>query len=298
MNEFKISVIINFHNGEKYLYQSIKSIIEQNYNNLEIILWDNCSNDKSIEVIKSFTDYRIKYFFNKKKRKLYKARNEAILASSGELIAFLDADDWWEKDYLSSREKLFFDKTYDFFYTNTNFFYQRTNKYKIYKNYKLPDGNIFDDLSKDYFLIISGVIFRREIFRDYGLFNENYNIIGDYDFLIKISQFCNAHSVNLPLLNYRVHENNFSKLHSKMFYKEFKDWFNKNIFQDQNRNYLKNIEYFSGKLEYLDITNLILNEKKSFSLFIRILNHKSFKEKIKFIILFFTPKRFFKFLKK
>ena len=298
MNKFKVSVIVNFHNGEKYLYQAIKSIIEQNYKNLEIILWDNCSNDKSVEIIKLFYDNRIKYFLNKKKVNLYKARNKAILASSGELIAFLDADDWWEKDYLSSREKLFSDQSYDFFYTNTNFFYQRSNKYKIYRNYKLPHGNIFNNLSKDYFLIISGVIFRREIFRDYGLFNENYNIIGDYDFLIKISQFCNAHSINTPLLNYRVHENNFSKLHSKMFYKEFKDWFNKNIFQDQNKNYLKNIEYFSGKLDYLDITNLILNEKKSFSLFIKILKHKSFKEKIKFIILFFTPKRFFKFLKK
>ena len=168
----------------------------------------------------------------------------------------------------------------------------------IYKNYKLPEGNIFNNLSRDYFIIISGVIFRRDIFTKYGLFNESYNIIGDYEFLMKISQFCKAHSLNLPLLNYRVHDNNFSKLHSKMFYEEFKDWFDKNIIEEKSKNYLNNIKYYNIKLSYLEISNLILNEKKNFNLLKKIFKHQSFKEKIKFIILFFTPKKFFKYLKK
>jgi glycosyltransferase involved in cell wall biosynthesis len=217
MNKFKVSVIVNFHNSEKYLHQCIRSIINQDYQNLEIILWDNCSTDESLEIIKSFNDNRIKYFFNKKKVKLYKARNNAIKSSSGELIAFLDADDWWEKNYLSSREKFFFNLEFDFFYSNTNFYYEKSDKYKIYRDYKLPHGNIFNNLSKDYFLIISGIIFRRDIFDNYGLFNENYNIIGDYEFLMKISQYSKAHASDIPLLNYRVHENNFSKIHNDVF---------------------------------------------------------------------------------
>ena len=298
MNNFKVSVIVNFHNGEKYLKKCLDSIIKQNYKNIEIILWDNGSNDGSSNVIKIFKDDRIKYIFNKKKIPLYKARNKAIQSSNGELIAFLDSDDWWEKDYLSSREKIFSNTEFDFFYSNSNFFYEKLNKFKIYKNYKLPEGNIFNNLSRDYFIIISGVIFRKGIFTKYGLFNESYNIIGDYEFLMKISQFCKAHSLNLPLLNYRVHDNNFSKLHSKMFYEEFKDWFDKNIIEDKNKNYLNNIKYYSIKLSYLEISNLILNEKKNFNLLKKIFKHQSFKEKIKFIILFFTPKKFFKYLKK
>ena len=294
----KVSVIVNFHNGDRYLYDCIKSILNQSYNNLEIILWDNFSSDNSFKIIKKFNDHRIKYFFNKIKEPLYKARNQAILASTGDLIAFLDSDDWWEKDYLSSRKIFFSNTEFDFFYSNSNFFYEKANKFKIYKNYKLPEGNIFNNLSRDYFIIISGVIFRRDIFTKYGLFNESYNIIGDYEFLMKISQFCKAHSLNLPLLNYRVHENNFSKLHSKMFYEEFKDWFDKNIIEDKNKNYLNNIKYYNIKLSYLEISNLILNEKKNFNLLKKIFKHQSFKEKIKFIILFFTPKKFFKYLKK
>ena len=298
MSNIKVSVIVNFHNGEKYLKKCLDSIIEQNYKNIEIILWDNGSNDGSSNLIKTYRDDRIKYIFNKNKVSLYKARNQAIMYSSGEFIAFLDSDDWWEKDYLSSREIFFSNPDFDFFYSNTNFFYEKLNKYKIYKNYDLPNGNIFNNLSKDYFLIISGVIFRRDIFKNFGLFNESYNIIGDFEFLMKISQFCKAHSSNIPMLNYRVHENNFSKLHSKMFYEEFKNWFNKNILEDKNKNYLNNIKNFSAKLSYLEISNLILNEKKNFNLFIKILKHVSLKQKIKFIILFFTPKKFFKYLKK
>ena len=180
----KVSVIVNFHNGDKYLYDCIKSILNQSYNNLEIILWDNFSSDNSFKIIKKFNDHRIKYFFNKIKEPLYKARNQAILASTGDLIAFLDSDDWWEDNYISSRAKLFYDENYHYYYCNAKIFYEKTKKNRIYKNYTLPDGKIFDSLSRDYFIIISGVIFKRDIFSKFGMFNEIFNIIGDYDFIM------------------------------------------------------------------------------------------------------------------
>ena len=81
-----ISVIINFHNGEKYLKNSIKSVIEQNYKNFELILWDNASTDNSELVIGNFDDNRIKYFRNQLKMiyiereiKLYHILTENLL---------------------------------------------------------------------------------------------------------------------------------------------------------------------------------------------------------------------------
>ena len=64
----KISVIINFYNGERYLSQCLKSVLNQDYENLEVILWDNCSSDNSKKIVKSYEDKRIRYFLNKKKR--------------------------------------------------------------------------------------------------------------------------------------------------------------------------------------------------------------------------------------
>jgi len=117
-----VSVIVNYHNGEKYLEKCLKSIIDQDYKNKEIILWDNASTDNSKKVIEKFNKYKIKYFKSLKKENLYKARNRAIEKTSGDLIAFLDCDDWWEKNYLSSRSKYFNDKKFDFYYSNTNFY--------------------------------------------------------------------------------------------------------------------------------------------------------------------------------
>ena len=58
-----VSVIMNCHNGDKYLEEAIKSVIKQTYKNWEIIFWDNNSTDKSAEIVNSFKDDRIKYFY-------------------------------------------------------------------------------------------------------------------------------------------------------------------------------------------------------------------------------------------
>lgn len=288
-----VSVIVNYHNGEKYLEKCLKSIIDQDYKNKEIILWDNASTDNSKKVIEKFNKYKIKYFKSLKKENLYKARNRAIEKTSGDLIAFLDCDDWWEKNYLSSRSKYFNDKKFDFYYSNTNFYYEKTKKKKLYKKYKLPDGKIFTNLVNDYFVIISGTIFKKNLFDKFGKFNEKYNIIGDYDFIMKISRFCNAHVVNSPLLNYRIHENNFLKLNTEMYYREYKDWYDKNItFFRENKN------LFENKLNYIEILYLLENKKKNISLLKRIIRQKNFEKIIKLLILFFLPKKIFKFLRK
>jgi len=287
----KVSVIINFHNGEKFLSQCLESVLNQEYKNLEVILWDNCSDDNSKKIVTKYKDNRIIYFFREKKETLYKARNQAISKTSGDLVAFLDSDDWWEKNYISSRANLFSNSYYDYFYSNINLYYEKKSNTKIYRKYKLPQGKIFDQLSKDYFIIISGVIFKKKLFLEHGFFDETLNILGDYDFMMKISKFSNGHGVNSPLINYRIHDDNFSKLHSKMFFDEYKIWFNKNNSIENNTDFLNNIEFFKKKLNYLEIKYL-LQTKKNFFLLKKILLHKDKKEKMKLLILFILPKIF------
>ena len=101
-----VSIIINCYNGEKYLHKTLESIKNQIYCNFELIFIDNCSTDKSAEIFKSFDDKRFKYFKTKRKLKLYKARNLALKKCNGEFITFLDADDWWDENFLRSRKKL------------------------------------------------------------------------------------------------------------------------------------------------------------------------------------------------
>jgi glycosyltransferase involved in cell wall biosynthesis len=291
----KVSVIVNCHNGEKYLNECILSILNQKYDNLELIFFDNFSSDKTKEIIAQFKDNRIKYFFSDKKLSLYDARNKAIKFCDGEIIAFLDVDDWWDINYLSSRANVFDNLNYDYFYSNVFLFYEKTKKTKKYKKYNLPKGKIYNSLAKDYFIIISGLMIRRKVFDQIGCFNHNFNIIGDFDLIMRISKKFNAHAIQEPLIYYRYHQNNFSKLNKLMFYEEFKYWYNiQSEFNDQF--FLNNNNYFKKKLLSLHIIHLLTNSDKNYYLFKKILKYPDFFKKIKYFLIFFTPKILIKYL--
>ena len=118
MNKPLVSIIMNCYNGEKYLDESLKSIINQTYKNWELIFWDNLSTDNSKRIFEKYKDKRFKYFQAKKHTVLYKARNLAIKNTNGEFIAFLDTDDIWLKDKLSQQIKLFYNKNIGLVYGN------------------------------------------------------------------------------------------------------------------------------------------------------------------------------------
>ena len=117
-----VSIIINCYNGEKYLKKCLQSAIGQTYSNIEIIFWDNLSIDKSIEIAERFRDKKIKIFESSKTTSLGEARNNAIKVSSGDLITFLDVDDWYspEKIELQVQE---FKNDQDIGLVFTNYYY-------------------------------------------------------------------------------------------------------------------------------------------------------------------------------
>lgn len=97
-----ISIITPMYNSEKFIKETIESVIRQTYTNWEMIIVDDFSSDKCSEIVKSFTekDKRIKYIRNEFNKGIAESRNIAISNSSGRFIAFLDSDDIWNKDKL------------------------------------------------------------------------------------------------------------------------------------------------------------------------------------------------------
>lgn len=98
----KVSIVMNCHNGETFLRQAIDSVYAQDYDDWELIFWDNASTDSSPEIAKSY-DHRLKYFRAEELSTLGAARGLAVSQCSGEWIAFLDTDDIWHKNKLESQ---------------------------------------------------------------------------------------------------------------------------------------------------------------------------------------------------
>lgn len=95
-----VSVILPTYNRAKLLPRSIDSVLNQTYQNWELLVWDDGSIDNTSDVVKRFNDKRIRYFYNENKG-VAAARNQAISDAKGEYLAFLDSDDEWMSEKLS-----------------------------------------------------------------------------------------------------------------------------------------------------------------------------------------------------
>ena len=134
-----VSIIMNCYNGEKYLNEALKSVIKQNYKNWELIFWDNCSTDKSKDILENFKDLRLKYFLAQNHTTLYKARNLAIKKANGDFVCFIDTDDMWLEDKLTIQLELFSNENIGLVYGN----YWRFNEKNPINKKKLPHQKNF-----------------------------------------------------------------------------------------------------------------------------------------------------------
>ena len=114
-----VSVIVNCFNGSKYLNRCIDSILNQTYQNFEIVFWDNNSTDNSLEIVKRYDKKNIIVYKNPNETlKLYAARNQAIKLSNGKLISFLDTDDYWLPTKLEKQIDILNNQKTKFVYSN------------------------------------------------------------------------------------------------------------------------------------------------------------------------------------
>ncbi len=248
----KISVIMNCHDGEKYLKQSVISIINQTYTNWELIFFDNQSKDNSKKILRKFKDKRIKYFKSKKFLNLYEARNQAISKANGKYICFCDYDDWWMKNKLSTQVNFIKkDKKINFIYSNLKVYSEKSKNSFLYFK-KMPTGKITQSLLNNYRLGILSVFMKKDLFKN-NKFNKRYNIIGDFDFFIRLSLKEKFYCIQKPLAFYRHHDTNFSKK-TDLFVKEMDHWILENLDKFKKLNYsLKRFKfnYYKLKLKQL-----------------------------------------------
>ena len=111
-----VSIILPLYNSQKYLSETIESIINQSYTNWELIITDDCSVDKSYDIAKSYSliEKRILIYKLDKNRGAGIARNNSIIYSKGRFIAFCDSDDQWKSTKLETQVNFMIKNKYSF----------------------------------------------------------------------------------------------------------------------------------------------------------------------------------------
>ena len=95
--KYLVSIIVPMYNSEKYIVRCIDSLLEQSYENIEIIVVDDGSSDNSVEIIKKYNDNRIN-IYQKRNEGVSATRNLGIEKSNGDFLLFVDSDDYVSKD--------------------------------------------------------------------------------------------------------------------------------------------------------------------------------------------------------
>ncbi len=208
----KVSVNICCYNSEKFIKETIQSVLDQTYKEFEIIIIDDGSKDKTGEIVKSIKDSRVKYYYQDNMG-LSASRNRALEMSKGEYVALLDHDDIWEPEKLEKQVALID--------SNKNLGLVFSDSYIIDKNGKIKGtffelnrparGQVTKELINADFIPCLTAVMRKSYMEKVGNFKNELKIAEEYDYFLRLSLISDFDYVNAPLAKYRLHQGNASK---------------------------------------------------------------------------------------
>ncbi|HMF30539.1 MAG TPA: glycosyltransferase [Candidatus Lokiarchaeia archaeon] len=208
-----VSVIIPTYNRAQLITETLNSVLQQTYQNLEIIVVDDGSNDNTEEIVKSINDSRIAYYWQENSGLPASARNLGISHADGDFIAFLDSDDIWLPNKLEIQLALF-EKRNDILgiCTNAILFPGKPRKFHQFQN---SQTITFKRLLKENLVINSSMVIRREVIEDIGTLDEdkNFRAVEDYDYWLRMLQYRDYSILIIKdiLVKYRRHGTSVSE---------------------------------------------------------------------------------------
>ncbi len=210
----KVSVIMPSYNSTKFIRESIISVLNQSYQNFELIIIDDCSSDESLSIINEFSDERIvKIFLKENKGHPSIVRNIGIKHADGELLSFLDSDDLWEPTKLEKQVLMFEkDRSLGLVYTGGSWISEKGEFLRKIVP-RCSTGNILNEQLKRYEINNQGVMIKKDLAYECGLFDETILIGEDFNLYIKILSKCRGGVIQDSLYRYRKHSQSISSLH-------------------------------------------------------------------------------------
>ncbi len=209
-----VSVIIPYYNGAPFIDQCLESVFSQTYRNYEIIVVDDCSSHDHKLALDSFNGKISYHRLCENHGRPSPVKNYGISVAKGELIAFLDQDDWWEPDKLVKQVPLFDDDHVGLVFSNAKL-YDNETRFIYDKTYdgfdlSLTCGDVARSLFRCNFIVSCTVVVRKEYLDRVGGFDDRYAAADDYELWYRLAKVCDFRVIDEPLAVHRMSSHSIS----------------------------------------------------------------------------------------
>jgi glycosyltransferase involved in cell wall biosynthesis len=258
-----LTVILPVYNAEKFLELAISSVLNQTFKNFELLIINDGSTDESDKIIGSFNDSRIRYTINEENIKLIRTLNKGIDLAKGKYLARMDADDICLPTRFQ-RQINYLEKNPNVGVCGTHFITFNEDGEEHLTAYSSESHEIKFNLLRDCHFCHPTIMFRKSVLENPSVrYNLTYPHAEDYKLWIELSEKTEFHNIPTPLLKYRHHSNNISKLNeqtqltaSKMIRKEYFQKLGITISGNQLETF-NEFSYSGFNLTYKDIDGIV-----------------------------------------
>lgn len=237
-----VSVLMTSYNHEAYLAESIESVLGQSFDDIELIIIDDCSEDGSAKIIERYAGKcaKVRAIYHRRNRGIARSLNEALDAAEGKYIAIASSDDIWVSDKLARQGEVLNQDSDLIVWSDTYIIDEKgsdtgllwSGRYKTAKRKK--NGNIFFELLRGNFICPQSLMLKKETAESVR-FEPAIKYAVDYRFLIDVSKRCEFFYVDEPLVKYRVHGDNTIQRNSRLWHKDMFRIFRDEIHCDGER---------------------------------------------------------------
>lgn len=263
-----VSIVLPVYNGEKYIEQSIESVLGQSYQNIELIIVNDCSTDRTIEIVKKYAlkDKRIKIIENFVNLKLPRTLNVGFAAASGEYYTWTSDDNIYEPKAIEKMVQALENQLkYDMVYAN-------------YTNIDI-DGNVISSvaLKQPENLLMGNTIgacflYTRKIAEKVGEYDVNLFLSEDYDFWIRLFREGNILHIEDYLYFYRIHEASLTETKKSLVGKQTYRTMEKNFLfmytkakkEGKENLFMDQMLWYLGKENCSEVEQMLLAVKKGY----------------------------------
>jgi teichuronic acid biosynthesis glycosyltransferase TuaG len=241
-----VSIIMPAYNAERYILSSIQSVINQSFQNWELIIIDDGSTDNTAKIVKSIqeVDDRIVYFYQQNKR-LGAARNSGFKIAKGNWIAFLDSDDLWKPSKLELQVDFVEKNQVDVVFTDGDILIEQTQEKQPYitRSGWFTGDEMYDILYVENIVPVLSVLMNRSWIDKIGQQDESMSIFGceDWDYWLRIAKSGGKfYGISEKLFYYRVHSQAMSRNNTIMKLAESTALYNNIDIKSTGNKFLRN----------------------------------------------------------